>query len=201
MKPTPEIVVLTEGAAEKCAKTVELDALQRRVSPALADRYGIVGGNPVDLHRVKLAIAVALQQRQCRGIVKGKAEIGEHQLASFRLGQFCQSISQPHVRLLIDTDQIAPYRYRQNQRTRIADVSWTARQPVIMVARFAVEIGAQTAIDGAAHPFTRGNVGCAPHRNDLIEAPREVAQTAHAKRHIMAAIKSDDLSGGSIFSA
>ena len=48
VQPAPEIVVLTVGAAEECAEAVELNAFQRRLRAALADRSAVIGRNAID---------------------------------------------------------------------------------------------------------------------------------------------------------
>src|SRR5690606_20402758 len=63
VEPAPKRVVLAVGAAEKGAKTVELDPLEHRRCTAGADRGRIGGGNAVDLDRVELVEPFALQQR------------------------------------------------------------------------------------------------------------------------------------------
>ena len=58
----PQIIILAIRAAEECAKTVELDALQRRLRTTAANAGGIVRANAIDLDRVELVEAFALQQ-------------------------------------------------------------------------------------------------------------------------------------------
>src|SRR3546814_16996080 len=79
VETAPEIIVLTIGAAEEGAEAVELDALERRLGAALADRARVVGRDPIDLDRVELAEPVALQQRQRRDVVleSGRASCRE----------------------------------------------------------------------------------------------------------------------------
>ena len=81
VQAAPEIVVLAIGAAEEGAEAVELEPLQRRLRPALADRDRVVGRDPVDLDRVELVEPLALQQGQGGDVVIGIAEIGEDQRA------------------------------------------------------------------------------------------------------------------------
>src|SRR3546814_18578027 len=70
VQPAPQIVVLTIGAAEERAEAVELNALERRLRAAAANGRGVIGSDPVDLHRVELVQSLALEQWQ------GGQEIG-----------------------------------------------------------------------------------------------------------------------------
>ena len=64
MQAAPQIIILAIGAAEKRAEAVELDALERRIGAARADRAGIVGGDAIDADRIELVDAFSLKQGQ-----------------------------------------------------------------------------------------------------------------------------------------
>src|SRR3546814_10506671 len=85
VQPAPKIVVLAIGAAEERAEAVELNALERRLRAAAANGRGVIGSDPVDLHRVELVQSLALEQWQGGQVVKGKTQIGVKKLPPVRL--------------------------------------------------------------------------------------------------------------------
>ena len=83
MEAAPKIVIFAVGSAEECAEAIELNAFQRRTRAAFADGLGFIGGNAVDLDRVELVEAFALQKSVSGDVVKRKAEISEQWRAAF----------------------------------------------------------------------------------------------------------------------
>jgi hypothetical protein len=116
VEATPQVIVLTVGAAEERAEVAELDALERRLGPARADRACVLGRDPVDLDRVELVEPFAAEQRQRGDVVIGKAEVGQQQRAAWLPWQRRERAGDPLVGFGVEAGQVERGGQRVEQR-------------------------------------------------------------------------------------